>query len=55
MEAQRARVLSDWARHEVEQENLDAARAMTDEAREIFTRLGMDRELEKLEEYAEEA
>ena len=50
MEAQRARVLSDWARYEIERGADDKARTMTEEAREIFTRLGMDRELQKLKE-----
>ena len=53
MEAQRARVLSDWARYEVERGKLDEAHTMSEEAREIFTRLGMDRELERLEEQGE--
>jgi class 3 adenylate cyclase/tetratricopeptide (TPR) repeat protein len=49
MEAQRARVLSDWSRFEIERGTEERANAMIEEAREIFTRLGMDRELEKLE------
>ena len=49
MEGQRARVLSNWARYEVEHGSHEKAHAMTEEAREIFSRLGMDRELEKLE------
>lgn len=50
MEAQRARTLHDWARYEQEKERHDEARAMMEEAREIFTRLGMERELERMEE-----
>jgi tetratricopeptide (TPR) repeat protein len=48
MEAQRARVLSDWSRYDAEQLSGDSGQTMMKEAREIFTRLGMDRELEKL-------
>ena len=55
MEAQRARVLTDWARYQKERGSPDEARIMTEEAREIFTRLGMDRKLKKLEEFAGEA
>lgn len=50
MEGQRARLLSDWGRYNEAQGKLDDARAMIEEAREIFTRLGMDRDLEKLNE-----
>ena len=50
MEAGRARTLRDWARDEHERGRHDEARAMSEEARAIFTRLGMDRELERSEE-----
>jgi tetratricopeptide (TPR) repeat protein len=50
MEAERARTLRDWARHEQEQGKHGAAHAMIEEAREIFTRLGMDRELERMKD-----
>jgi tetratricopeptide (TPR) repeat protein len=50
MEAQRARTLHDWARYEQERGRGEQAHAMIEEAREIFTRLGMDRELERMKE-----
>ncbi len=50
MEAERARTLRDWARYEQEQELHEQAHARMEEAREIFTRLGMDRELERMKE-----
>ena len=39
MEAQRARVLSDWSRHEVERGKHDEARAMTEKRERYSTRL----------------
>jgi tetratricopeptide (TPR) repeat protein len=50
MEAERARTLRDWARYEQEQGRDERAHAMMEQAREIFTRLGMDRELERMNE-----
>jgi class 3 adenylate cyclase/tetratricopeptide (TPR) repeat protein len=50
MEAERARTLSDWARYEQERGMNDEASAKIEEAREIFTRLGMERELERMNE-----
>ncbi len=50
MEAERARTLRDWARSEDERGLHDEARAMREEAREIFTRLGMELELERMPE-----
>ena len=47
MEAERARTLRDWARHEQERGIREQASAMMEEAREIFSRLGMTRELER--------
>jgi predicted ATPase/class 3 adenylate cyclase len=48
MEAGRARTLREWARYEQERGRPEEFQAMLEEAREIFTRLGMDRELERL-------
>jgi predicted ATPase/class 3 adenylate cyclase len=48
MEAERARTLRDWACSEEERGLPDEALAMREEAREIFTRLGMERELERM-------
>jgi class 3 adenylate cyclase/tetratricopeptide (TPR) repeat protein len=50
MQAERARTLRDWARYEQERGTRERADAMMEESREIFTRLGMARELERMEE-----
>ncbi len=42
MEAERARTLRNWARYEQERGMQERAQAMMEEAREIFTRLGME-------------
>jgi tetratricopeptide (TPR) repeat protein len=47
-EAERARTLSDWSRHERERGEQERAEEMWREAREIFTRLGMASELERM-------
>jgi serine/threonine protein kinase/tetratricopeptide (TPR) repeat protein len=47
-EAERARTLRDWARHELERGDAERGAAMWEEARAIFSRLGMERELERM-------
>ena len=44
-EAERARTLRDWARHELRGGAAEKAAALSEEARAVFTRLGMEREL----------
>ena len=53
--AERARTLRDWARHELESGERARGAEMWREAREIFTRLRMERELERMAEEAEDA
>jgi len=47
-EAERARTLRDWARHELERGDAERGAAMWEEARAIFSRLGIERELERM-------
>jgi serine/threonine protein kinase/tetratricopeptide (TPR) repeat protein len=47
-EAERARTLRDWARYERERGNVERGDELWRAAREIFSRLGMDRELERM-------
>jgi hypothetical protein len=47
-EAEQARTLRDWARHELERGDAERGAAMWEEARAIFSRLGMERELERM-------
>jgi hypothetical protein len=47
-EAERARTLRDWARHELRGGDAKRGTAMWEEARAVFTRLGMERELERM-------
>ena len=47
-EAERARTLRDWARYEHERGHREASATMWRESLEIFTRLGMERELERM-------
>jgi tetratricopeptide (TPR) repeat protein len=47
-EAERARTLRDWARHERARGDAGRGAEMWDEAREIFSRLKMERELERM-------
>ncbi|HEX8561159.1 MAG TPA: hypothetical protein VF668_23905, partial [Pyrinomonadaceae bacterium] len=49
-EAERARTLRDWARHERERGDAGRGSEMWREAREVFARLGMTRELERMPE-----
>ena len=49
-EAERARTLRDWARHERAAGHAERAAAMWRESRETFTRLNMARELEQMRE-----
>lgn len=53
MQAERARTLRDWARYEQRRGMREQAFSMMEESRQIFTRLGMDRELEKMDEQGE--
>ncbi|MET0645328.1 MAG: tetratricopeptide repeat protein, partial [Pyrinomonadaceae bacterium] len=48
--AERARTLRDWARHELAHGDPKRGSQMWRESREIFTRLGMTRELERMPE-----
>jgi len=48
--AERARTLRDWARHELASGDAARGAEMWRESREIFTRLGMTRELERMPE-----
>ncbi|HEX5707674.1 MAG TPA: protein kinase [Pyrinomonadaceae bacterium] len=54
-EAERARTLRDWARSELRRGDAERGREMLTEAREIFARLGMRRELERTEPAAHSA
>jgi class 3 adenylate cyclase/tetratricopeptide (TPR) repeat protein len=47
-EAERARTLREWARHELERGDAERGAAIWREARAVFTRLGMERELERM-------
>jgi tetratricopeptide (TPR) repeat protein len=47
-EAERARTLREWARHERERGDAGRGAALMEEARTIFTRLKMSRELERM-------
>jgi tetratricopeptide (TPR) repeat protein len=47
-EAERARTLRDWAGHERERGDFERGAAMWEEARGVFSRLGMRRELERM-------
>ena len=47
-EAERARTLREWARHELERGDAERGAALWREARAVFTRLGMERELERM-------
>jgi serine/threonine protein kinase/tetratricopeptide (TPR) repeat protein len=47
-EAERARTLRDWARHERERGNAERGAALWEEARALFSRLKMLRELERM-------
>jgi len=47
-EAERARTLRDWARYERGRGRAEHGAGMWREAREIFARLKMDRELERM-------
>jgi class 3 adenylate cyclase/tetratricopeptide (TPR) repeat protein len=51
--AERARTLRDWARHEMSAGDPARGREMWRESREIFTRLGMSRELGRMTEEAD--
>ncbi|HEX8352563.1 MAG TPA: tetratricopeptide repeat protein, partial [Pyrinomonadaceae bacterium] len=51
--AERARTLRDWARHELSRGDAARGAEMWREAREIFTRLKMTRELERMPEAAD--
>ena len=48
MEAEQARTLRAWASYEQERGDSARARALWEEAREIFTRLGMELEAERM-------
>ncbi|MCA1591744.1 MAG: tetratricopeptide repeat protein [Acidobacteria bacterium] len=50
MEAERARALRDWARHELEHGDRERGRAMWQEARAAFDSLGMEPEVERMAE-----
>ena len=50
MEAERARTLRDWARHELSQGDPERGRQLLAEARDSFRRLGMELELERTPE-----
>jgi class 3 adenylate cyclase/tetratricopeptide (TPR) repeat protein len=50
LEAESARTLRDWARHESEQGDSDDGRRMWEKARETFRRLGMVSEAERMSE-----
>lgn len=54
MEAERARTLRAWARYEQGRGMSERARAMMEEARQIFTRLGMELEVERMTQTAVE-
>jgi hypothetical protein len=54
MEAERARTLRAWARYEQERGMREHGHAMMKEAREIFTRLGMELEVERMAQAAVE-
>jgi hypothetical protein len=47
-EAERARTLRDWARHELRDGDARRGASLRAEARAVFTRLGMARELERM-------
>jgi class 3 adenylate cyclase/tetratricopeptide (TPR) repeat protein len=47
-EAEGARTLRDWAHHELRGGDAKRGAALWDEARAVFTRLGMERELERM-------
>ncbi|MET0624260.1 MAG: protein kinase, partial [Pyrinomonadaceae bacterium] len=51
--AERARTLRDWARHELAAGDPEQGAAKWRESREIFTRLGMSRELERMPDEAD--
>jgi serine/threonine protein kinase/tetratricopeptide (TPR) repeat protein len=48
MEAERARTLRDWARHEIERGDAERGRQLWDEARDSFRRLRMELEVEHM-------
>jgi tetratricopeptide (TPR) repeat protein len=50
MEAERARTLRDWARHELSGGDAERGRQLWDEAREAFRRLRMELEVERMAE-----
>jgi hypothetical protein len=47
-EAERARTLRDWARHELERGDTERGAVLWEEARAIFARLKIARELERM-------
>jgi class 3 adenylate cyclase/tetratricopeptide (TPR) repeat protein/predicted Ser/Thr protein kinase len=53
MEAERARALRDWSRHETRHGDPARGRAMWQESLDIFTRLGMTPEVERMTKEAE--
>ena len=48
MESERARTLREWAGHELEQGDREQGERMWREAREVFARLGMEKEIERM-------
>lgn len=49
---ERARTLREWARYELKTGNQEQARQMWQEAREIYARLGADREVQRMENFS---
>ncbi len=52
MEAERARTLRDWARHELAHGDPERGRQLLAEARDSFRRLRMEHELERTSDEA---
>ncbi len=50
MEAEQSRTLRDWAQYEIKSGSPEKAARLIQEAREIFTRLGMDLEIQRLDQ-----
>ncbi len=48
MESERARTLREWARHELARGDRERGQDMLREARDIFTKLGMQLEVERM-------
>ena len=53
-EGERARTLQAWARHEIEQGNLERGEEMWHEARNIFVQLGMELEVGRMADWTGE-